>query len=155
LETFLSSREVIILSCSNNNLKIYYHALQPKPLNYNNYYNNNNNNNNTNNAKINISEYLGKNNLSSIEIEPNNNNDNSIIPYNDDISLYHTNVSEKELDFDTPLLDNFINFDKNNINNNIPKKYKKVRFNFFKFSSGRPPKIYINSIPIEDDVNVD
>jgi hypothetical protein len=139
LETFLSTRDVIVLSNSNNNLNIHYNALQPKPLNYNNYHNNNNNNdndNNYNNVKINISEYLGENNSSSIEIERNNNNedDNSIIPYNNDISLYHTNVSEKELDIDTPLLDNLNNFDKVNINNNIPEKYKEVRFKIINFN---------------------
>jgi hypothetical protein len=62
----------------------HYFALQPKLLNK------------SSNVKINISEYLGESNSPSIEIEPNNNDDNSIIPYND-ISLYHTNVSEKEL----------------------------------------------------------
>jgi hypothetical protein len=92
LKTFLSNRQVIVLSYSNNNIKTYYYDLQPKLLNYYNYYNNNNNNNNNNysNVKINISEYLGENNSSSIEVEPNNTNDNSIIPYNDDISLLDT-----------------------------------------------------------------
>jgi hypothetical protein len=92
LKIFLSNRQVIVLSYSNNNIKTYCHALLPKPLNYNNYYNNNNNNNNNNysNVKISISKYLGENNSSSIEVEPNNTNDNSIIPYNDDISLLDT-----------------------------------------------------------------
>jgi hypothetical protein len=91
LERFLSNRQVIVLSYSNKNIRRYYHALQPKPLNYNNYCNNNNNNNNNySNVKINVSEYLGENNSSSIEVEPNNIYDNSIIPYNDDISLLDT-----------------------------------------------------------------
>jgi hypothetical protein len=111
LESLLSNREVIILSYFFDGIRRHYFTFQPKPLN------------NSSNVKINISEYLGENNSSLIEIEPNNNN-NSIIPYNDDISLYHTNVSEKELDIDTPLLDNFINFDKVTIDNNIPKNIK-------------------------------
>jgi hypothetical protein len=103
-----------------------------------------------------MSEYLGENNSSSIEIEPNNNDDDSsIIPYNDDISLYHTNVSDKELDIDTPLLDNFINFDKVNIDNNIPEKYKDPRFKLPSFSSEFPFKVYNNNIVIEDNDNVD
>jgi hypothetical protein len=81
-----------------------------------------------------LSKYLGGNNSSLIEIEPNNNNDdNSIIPYNNVISLYNSNVSEKELDIDNPLLDNLNNFDKVNIDNNIPEKYKDVRFNYHHF----------------------
>jgi hypothetical protein len=41
---------------------------------------------------------------SPIEIESDN---NSIIPYNNNILLEHTNVIEKELDFDTPLFNDF------------------------------------------------
>jgi hypothetical protein len=125
LKRFLFNRGVIALSYSFDGGREHYHALQPKPLNTNNNNNSNNNNNNgdDNEVKINISEYLGENNSSSIQIEPNNTNDNSIIPYNDDISLYHTNVSEKELEIDSPLVD-FINFNKVNINNNIPKNIK-------------------------------
>jgi hypothetical protein len=124
----------------------HYFAFQPKRLN------------NSSNVKINISEYLGENNSSSIKIEPNNNDDdNSIIPYNNDISLYHTNVLDKELDIDTSLFDNFINFNKVNINNNIPEKIKKIRFKLQSFSSKFPFKVYNNSIVIEpnnDDDNL-
>jgi hypothetical protein len=35
------------------------------------------------------------------------------------------------------------------------KKYKDIRLNFSKSSSGLPPKVYDNSIVIEDDVDVD
>jgi hypothetical protein len=73
-----------------------------------------------NNSNIDTSEYLSGNNSSSIEIESNNKN--SIIPYNNPIYLYHTNVIEKELDIDIPLLNDFINYDKFIINKNIPKK---------------------------------
>jgi hypothetical protein len=88
-----------------------------------------------------------------IEIEPNNNN--SIIPYYKDISLYHTNVFKEELDIDTPLLDNFIKFNNNILNTNIPKNIKEIRLNFSKPSYGLPSKIYNNSVVIEDDYNDD
>jgi hypothetical protein len=145
LESFLSHRGVIVLSYFFDGERGHYFAFQPKPLN------------NSSNVKINISEYLGGSNLSSIEIEPNNNNDddNSIIPYNNDISLYHTNVSEKELDIDTLSLDNFNNFDKVNNINNIPEKNKDIRFKLPSFSSEFPFKVYNNSIVIEDNDNVD
>jgi hypothetical protein len=56
---------------------------------------NNNNNNDNNEIDINLSEYIGENNSSSIEIESNN---NSIIPNDNNISLKHINVIEKEND---------------------------------------------------------
>jgi hypothetical protein len=113
LESFFSNREVNILFYFFDGIRGHYFAFQPIPLN------------NSSNVKISISEYLGENNFSSIEIEPNNNNDeNSIIPYNYNISLYRTNISEKELDINTPLFDNLNNFNKVNIINNIPEKYK-------------------------------
>jgi hypothetical protein len=66
LESFLSNREVIIaLSYYFDDIRGDYLALQPKPLN------------NSSNVKINISEYLGENNSSSIEIELKNNNDDN------------------------------------------------------------------------------
>jgi hypothetical protein len=131
LETFLSNRQVIVLFYSYNSITEHYHALQLKISEKEKINNNNNNNNNNNsNVKINISEYLGENNSSSIEIESNNNDDddNSIIAYNDHISVYHANVSKKELDIDTLSLD-FINFDKL-ISTNIPKLHKKDKSKF-------------------------
>jgi hypothetical protein len=59
---------------------------------------------------------------STIEIESDN---NFIIPYNNHIMLEHTNVIEKELDIDTPLLKVSFNLNNNIINNNIPKKLKR------------------------------
>jgi hypothetical protein len=56
LESFLSNRGVIVLSYFFDSMKGHYFAFQPKPLN------------NSSNVKINISEYLGENNLSSIKI---------------------------------------------------------------------------------------
>jgi hypothetical protein len=89
---------------------------------------------------------------STIEIESDN---ISIIPYNNHIMLEHTNVIEKELDIDFPLLN--ISFNLNNniiINNNIPKKNKKIKL----FSSSLPgftPKIYNNNIVIKDNDEID
>jgi hypothetical protein len=89
LKIFLSDNNVIVLSYSNNEIREHFHALQPKLLtnninNNNNNSNNNNSNYNNSNVNIDLSEYLGENNSSSIEIESNNNNNNdySNILYN-------------------------------------------------------------------------
>jgi hypothetical protein len=74
LESFLSNREEIVLSYFFDSIRGHYFALQPKLLN-NNKNNNNNNKGDDNEFKINISEYLRENDSSSIEIEPNNNNE--------------------------------------------------------------------------------
>jgi hypothetical protein len=88
-----------VLSYSHNDIRGHFHALQPKLLinNINNNNNNNNSNYNNSNVDTDLSEYLGENNSSSIEIESNNNNnDYSNIPYNNYIFLEHANVIEKE-----------------------------------------------------------
>jgi hypothetical protein len=68
--------------------------------------------------------------------------------------LEHTNVIEKELDIDTPLLNDSFNLNNNIINNNIPKRIKKIKL----FSSSLPkltPKIYNNNIVIKDNGKID
>jgi hypothetical protein len=88
---------------------------------------------------------------SSIEIESDN---NSIIPYNNRISLYHTNIIEKEFDIHIPLLNDFFNLNNNIINNNILKRIKNIRL----FSSSLPgftPKTYNSYIVIKHNDEID
>jgi hypothetical protein len=142
-----------VLSYFQNGIGGHYHVLQLKTNEKEKI------NNSNRNINIDISEYLGENNSSSIEIEPNNNYDHSIITYNNNISLEHTNVIEKELNINSSLFNDFINYDKLIINKNVPKNYKQIRLTLP--SSRLFPRIYNSSsgltsnksIVIEDDDN--
>jgi hypothetical protein len=85
----------------------------------NDYNNINLNNNNNNEVEINLSEYVGENNSSSIEIESDN---NSIFLNNNEISLKHPYVIEKENIINISLLNKVI------INNNSFNNFDKFTF---------------------------